>query len=191
MVEPMEEMVLDKALQLPELLRDQQARVTQSQVDSQELSDHIQLLVENINTVNVQLTSELTTALATLPASLIACSAAQADVLALTIETSLLKLSLIQAHAFRQLYGHVASAAPGMAMRHALTTVAEKLHEQQLVQAEEEHMLAVQIDEYDQMLQVVDGHKAGFLQVVEDMTIVQQEIEEGRRDLRRLGWTGD
>ena len=41
------------------------------------------------------------------------------------------------------------------------------------------------------MLDLVGGRDAGFAQVVKDMARVKRETEECRKDLRRLGWTGD
>jgi len=50
-----------------------------------------------------------------------------------------------------------------------------------------------QLHEYETLLQLVDGGKntGGYHQVVNDWTKVKQETDECKKDLRRLGWTGD
>lgn len=51
-----------------------------------------------------------------------------------------------------------------------------------------------QLDEYETLLQLVDGGgkgTGGYQQVVNDWTKIKQETDECKKDLRRLGWTGD
>lgn len=141
--------------------------------------------------IHPRLESELSDALADIPPLLTSARTARAEVVAMTVEISLLKLSLIRTHAFRSLYGHNSPMSANITMNHALGAVATKLREQQAAQREEQVMLDSQIDQYSRMLQLVDGHDGGFAQVVEDMSRVQKETEECRKDLRRLGWTGD
>jgi hypothetical protein len=78
-------------------------------------------------------------------------------------------------------------------MAQALSTVYEKLKKDERKMEEEQHVVDRQLDEYQRLLQLVDGSGGGFGfgQVVEDWTRVQKETEECKRDLRRLGWTGD
>ena len=50
-----------------------------------------------------------------------------------------------------------------------------------------------QLYEYETLLRLVDGGKGtgGYQQVVNDWTKIKQETDECKKDLRRLGWTGD
>ena len=76
-------------------------------------------------------------------------------------------------------------------MKTALHTLQERLREKQRQQEQEEAELDEQIAQYESLLKMVDGRTNNFVQVVEDMARVRRETEECRRDLRRLGWTGD
>lgn len=76
-------------------------------------------------------------------------------------------------------------------MLHALYAAHEKLMKDKRRLAEEEKNLDRQLNKYQELLQFVDGVGGGFTQIVEDWTRVQKETEECKRDLRRLGWTGD
>ena len=48
-----------------------------------------------------------------------------------------------------------------------------------------------QLAEYEAVLNMFGGKGGGFKQVVDDMARVKREVDECRKDLRRLGWTGD
>jgi len=48
-----------------------------------------------------------------------------------------------------------------------------------------------QIQEYEALLQLVDGSSGGYQQVVKDWLKIKRETDECLKDLRRLGWTGD
>lgn len=48
-----------------------------------------------------------------------------------------------------------------------------------------------QIQEYESLLQLVDGSSGGYQQVVKDWLKIKRETDECLKDLRRLGWTGD
>ena len=48
-----------------------------------------------------------------------------------------------------------------------------------------------QLQEYESLMQLVDGGRGGYRQVVSEWTKVKQETEDCMKDLRRLGWTGD
>jgi hypothetical protein len=109
--------------------------------------------------------------------------------IAATIEASLIKLSLLRAQSYQKLYGFTSDTAT---MAKALTAAHAKLKEEAHDLLEEEHALDTQIEEYARLTRLVDGHsEPGFAQVVEDYIRVVKESEECKRDLRRLGWTGD
>ena len=76
-------------------------------------------------------------------------------------------------------------------MSRAVTAAYEKLKERRRAQETEMQKLDRQIEEYESMLRLVDGRDGSFAQVVKDMARVKRETEECRKDLRRLGWTGD
>lgn len=76
-------------------------------------------------------------------------------------------------------------------MARALAAAQDKLRERQRAQEEEEATLDGQIAAYEEVMGLVGGREGSFGQVVEDMTRVRRETEECKRDLRRLGWTGD
>lgn len=130
-------------------------------------------------------------ALTTLPPQLHAIRVAEADVVAATIEAALLKLSLVRARAHQALYGHSLPNRPDATVSRAVTAAYEKLKERRRAQETEMQKLDRQIEEYESMLRLVDGRDGSFAQVVKDMARVKRETEECRKDLRRLGWTGD
>ena len=82
-------------------------------------------------------------------------------------------------------------AKQGPTVAQAVSAMYERLRERQAVQETEMEALDAQIAEYDAMLRLADGRDGSFAQVVKDMVRVKRETEECRRDLRRLGWTGD
>ena len=145
------------------------------------------------------LEAKLAHALKDLPRELRAVRRAQADLAAATIEAALLKLSLVRARAYRTLYfaSHSSSssssavAKQGPTVAQAVSATYERLRERKAAQETEMEALDAQIAEYDAMLRLVDGRDGSFAQVVKDMARVKRETEECRRDLRRLGWTGD
>ena len=144
------------------------------------------------------LEAKLAHALKELPPELRAARRAQADLAAATIEAALLKLSLVRARAYRTLYftphnssSSSSAAKQGPTVAQAVSATYERLRERKAAQETEMEALDAQIAEYDAMLRLVDGRDGSFAQVVKDMTRVKRETEECRRDLRRLGWTGD
>jgi hypothetical protein len=112
------------------------------------------------------------------------------ELLAATIEISLIKLSLVRTRAHWALYGYRSAGErhTEAGMADALSAAHAKLKAEERKMEEEERELECQLGGYDTVLEMIDG---GFGQVVEDWTRVQREKEECRRDLRRLGWTGD
>ena len=102
-----------------------------------------------------------------------------------------MKLSLIRTRTHLALYGHTSPNRPQATMGRALAAAVEKLRTKERAQVEEEDELDAQLIAYESMLGLVGGREGGFAQVVEDMARVKRETDECKKDLRRLGWTGD
>lgn len=185
-----EEQRLQKATELPHEIQSQRKRLAEQRAELQAHYARTETLVQDINEIHPRLEDILANALKTLPPVLNAARTARTDVLAMTIETCLLKLSLIRARAHTALYTHASPTNPAATMPRALAAAHAKLDAKRRAQDEEEHALDRQIAKYEEMLSFVDGD-GGFAQVVKDMARVRSETEECRRDLRRLGWTGD
>ena len=66
-----------------------------------------------------------------------------------------------------------------------------QLRARKQAQEAEARRLAGQVAAYEGALGLVGGRDGRFAQVVRDMARVRRETEECRKDLRRLGWTGD
>ncbi|PBK99183.1 hypothetical protein ARMGADRAFT_984600 [Armillaria gallica] len=148
----------------------------------------IETLMGEIREIYPLLQEELVQSLRKWPPILNSQRQAHHDFLATTIETSLIKLSLIRARCHQLLYGFGDGAQD---MPSALAAMHNKLTEEESVLEEEEAELDHQLHEYNRLLHVVDGSGSGFHQVLEDWSQIQKETEECRRDLRRMGWTGD
>jgi cysteinyl-tRNA synthetase len=131
------------------------------------------------------------------------------ELLAATIETSLIKLSLTRNRVERALYNHqpqnnrVERALYNHQPQNNIT-LDEDVNIAKAVEAaysslkkDEKEMkmqsqsLDRQLQEYESLMQLVDGGKNGYQQIINDWTKVQQETDECLKDLRRLGWTGD
>lgn len=110
--------------------------------------------------------------------------------LAASIETSLIKLSLIRARAHQSLYGFKTTSSSNHDVTRALSAAHNKATREARHMKDEAAALDKQIQEYEELLGLVDKG-GGYKQVIEDWTRVKQDTEECRRDLRRLGWTGD
>ncbi|KAI0641934.1 hypothetical protein C8Q79DRAFT_929482 [Trametes meyenii] len=204
-----EENRLQSATRIPDEVRRRQDALTQKRARLTECRAQVLRLVEQINESHPALEAELATALETLPAQLRATRAAHADVLAATVEAALLKLSLIRARTHRAVYGLAippssgssssnlaASRAAGSQKTRTVADAVAATHEallaRQRAQAEEMRALDGQLEAYEGMLRMVDGRREGaFAQVVKDMARVKRETDECRKDLLRLGWTGD
>ena len=149
------------------------------------------LCVIHAKQAHLNLETKLDTALLTRPPVLNASREADADVLALWIETSLLEFSLLRARTHLAMRTHTSPTNPNASMATALTTIHARLREKARQQAEEEALLDGSIEEYNAVLGLINGKDGGFRQIVEDMANVEKEAEECRKDLRRLGWKGD
>ncbi|KAJ3572366.1 hypothetical protein NP233_g3134 [Leucocoprinus birnbaumii] len=123
-------------------------------------------------------------------------TAARCDYFSAMIESSLVKISLLRARAHRSIYGATSQTWNGpeheATLASALSIAYRKLKTDEARMREEEKELDRQLEEYQVLLSMVDGGSSGgFQQIVNDWTRVNKETEECRRDLRRLGWTGD
>ncbi|KAI0352322.1 hypothetical protein OH77DRAFT_1409252 [Trametes cingulata] len=208
-----EEDRLQTAASLPAQIRARKAALAQQHTLLHESRTRVLELIEHINDTHPALDSSLLAALSALPPEQRATRTAHADVLAATIEAALLKLSLLRARAHRALYGF--SVPPPSAheqqkeqktLSRAIAHAHLALLRRQRAQDEEMRALDAQLAAYEGVLRLVDGGGGGgigggragegegegaFGQVVRDMARVKRETEECRRDLRRLGWTGD
>ncbi|KAI0763803.1 hypothetical protein BD413DRAFT_580231 [Trametes elegans] len=196
---------LQTAQRLPRHIRDRTEALEQQKDALKQCRVRVLKLIEQINDTHPALEAQLISALETLPPQLRAARAAHADVLAATTEAALLKLSLLRARAHRALYGlalpHPSSAGaagtaadptPPRTVSSAVGAAYKALRARERAQDEEMRALDGQVAAYEGMLSLVDGGREGsFAQVVRDMARVKRETEECRRDLRRLGWTGD
>lgn len=126
--------------------------------------------------------------------------------LAATVEAALLKLSLVRARAHRALYSFPSSSSstlpgpasskpnPAKTVGDAVAAAHGALRARARAQDAEMGALDGQIAAYEGMLGLVEGgrgREGAFAQVVRDMARVKRETEECRRELMRLGWTGD
>ena len=124
-----------------------------------------------------------------------AARSASIDLLLTTIETALIKLSLIRARCERALYNHKPKneTSNSANVSQALALAFKSLKKEEAEMKSEALSLDQQLLEYETLLQLVDGGKStgGYQQVVNDWTKIKQETDECKKDLRRLGWTGD
>ncbi|KAG5647916.1 hypothetical protein DXG03_007840 [Asterophora parasitica] len=190
---------------LPEAIESYKDSTRETRAKITAAYDHIEGLAQELGKAHTRLQAALVHAVKTHPPALNARRAASDELLATRIEASLIKLSLMRARSTRALYDHRAPSAsnfnfkltpspnPENTMAHALAAAHAKLKAEERKMRDEEAQLDRQLEEYEQMLTLVDGHGkgGGFGQVIEDWTRVQREREECIRDLRRLGWTGD
>ncbi|KAL1688052.1 hypothetical protein GGG16DRAFT_127513 [Schizophyllum commune] len=142
----------------------------------------IRKLEADIEEIHPRLHAALVEAIQTLPTVLHAKREASHDLLATTIETLLIKLSVLRARAQLAIYGPPER-------RQALETAHAMLKAEEAKLAEEEAAMDRQIRDYEAALKL--GGASGFKQIVDDYARVQRDTEECRRDLRRLGWAGD
>ncbi|KAJ6621403.1 hypothetical protein B0H10DRAFT_2215325 [Mycena sp. CBHHK59/15] len=148
-------------------------------------------LATEIEQVHPRIQQSLTHAFTTLPPAIMNRDSAENDLLAMTIEASLVKVSLIRARAQAYLYNYKSPKNPDQDVTGALSAAYEKLKENEREMDGEECKLDRELAEYQLLLNMVDGGSKGFRQIIDDWTRVQRETEECKKDLRRLGWTGD
>ncbi|KAF8216414.1 hypothetical protein K438DRAFT_389728 [Mycena galopus ATCC 62051] len=161
-------------------------------MQADEAYDRIQLLLQTIQQIHPRLQRRLTHALENFPPEIESRRAASDDLLAMTIETSLVKVSLIRAQVLELVYNYSSPKNSELSMRRALSAAYGKLKEDERELEDEELALDRELAEYQALLDMVDGGgSGGFKQIVADTARVEKETEECRRDLRRLGWTGD
>ncbi|KAJ6581417.1 hypothetical protein B0H19DRAFT_505765 [Mycena capillaripes] len=177
------------------LHRDIQTRlgkIETSETEADNAYDRIQLLLQAIEQIHPRLQQRLAYALQKFPRDIESRSSANNDLLAMTIEASLVKVSLIRAQVLELVYNYSSPKNPELQMRHALSAAYAKLKEDERELDEEEHKLDHELAQYQTLLDMVDGGgSGGFRQLVADTARVEKETEECRKDLRRLGWAGE
>ncbi|KAJ7115884.1 hypothetical protein C8R44DRAFT_983830, partial [Mycena epipterygia] len=150
--------------------------------------DQIQLLIQEIHQIHPRLEQRLAHAIKTFPPEIAKRNSANNDLLAMTIEASIVKVSLVRAQALKAVYNYQSPKNPDLHMKCALSAAYAKLKEDEQQMEEEERKLDRELAEYQTLLDMVDGGgSGGFRQVVADCARVEKETEECRRDLRRLG----
>ncbi|KAJ7252724.1 hypothetical protein B0H12DRAFT_1117548 [Mycena haematopus] len=163
-----------------------------SEAEADNAYDRIQFSLETIQQIHPRLQHRLTHALEKFPPEIESRKSASNDLLAMTIETSLVKVSLIRAQVLELVYNYSSATNPTLNMRRALSAAYTKLKENERELEDEELTLDRELAEYQALLDMVDGGgSGGFRQIVADTARVEKETEECRRDLRRLGWTGE
>ncbi|KAF9054411.1 hypothetical protein BJ165DRAFT_1607121 [Panaeolus papilionaceus] len=157
----------------------------------------IKCLLPDVDKLRQSLHAEIERLLDTTPSS-IACHSAQGEFWSTTIESALIKLSLLQAQTERQLYNHTIrgqgafSDVPFATVSQALEAAHKSLRGQEHDMVTEARALDEQLQAYTALLELVDGGKKGaYKQIVDDWTKIKQDTDECLRDLRRLGWTGE
>lgn len=123
-------------------------------------------------------------------------TAAQTHHIVAVIECSLVRISLLRVRAYRSLYGanSLSQTQHGLdrTVTPALGIAYRKLKADEAQAREEERTLDQKLAGYHDLFAVVDGNSdGGFQQIVKDWAKVRKETQECRKDLRRLGWTGD
>ena len=148
-----------------------------------------------MNQIREEFEHELKQAISTTFPAYDAARSASIDLLLTTIETTLIKLSLIRAQTERALYNHRPKneSNNSKSVSQALTLAFKSLKTEEKEMNTEALLLDQQLLEYETLLQLVDGGRGtgGYQQVVNDWTKIKQETDECKKDLRRLGWTGD
>ncbi|KAF8507944.1 hypothetical protein BU17DRAFT_56973 [Hysterangium stoloniferum] len=109
---------------------------------------------------------------------------ASQEYLAMTIETSLLKLSVVRARLKSSLYGYASSSNSRFSIADSVEKMHSRLVTQQTALERQEQDMQGRLMEYQRLIELVDGKDGSFSQVVEDLTTVQRETEECRKDLR-------
>jgi len=176
--------------ELPHQIEKFQGELLRMQQEVAGAGNRIQPLIAELELVHRRLQSELTKSLSVIPQEQRKINLASTDLLAASIETSLIQLSLIRARAHQSLYGFKTTSSSKHDLSRALSSAYNKATREARRMKDEAATLDRQIHEYEALLGLVD-EGGGYKQVIEDWTRVKQDTEECRRDLRRLGWTGD
>ncbi|KAL1738471.1 hypothetical protein HDZ31DRAFT_69961 [Schizophyllum fasciatum] len=177
-----EEARLDRLGSVYDVIKAEYDELQRDKISIRESHERIQQLEAEVAQIHPRLHASLTDALQTLPPVLHAKRQATHDLLATTLETLLIKLSVLRARAQQAVYG-----PPDR--RTALEGAYAALADEGRRLAEEEEAMDRQIREYEAVLRL--GGASGFRQIVDDYARVQRDTEECRRDLRRLGWAGE
>lgn len=119
-----------------------------------------------------------------------AARTASIDLLAATIEASLVKLSLTKAHSERVLYNHCSKQNDGRTVAQAIGAAYGALKIEERDMKAESQKLDHQLQEYEILLQIVDGSHGSYQQIINDWAKVKRETDECMKDLCRLGWSG-
>ncbi|KAJ6591654.1 hypothetical protein DFH09DRAFT_1137605 [Mycena vulgaris] len=173
-------------------IQTQLSRIETSEEAGDHTHDQIQKLIQEIQQIHLRLQQRLSFAVTKFPRDLTTRNSASNDLLAMTIEASLVKVSLIRAQALKTMYNYHAPRKPELHMKRALTAAYAKLKEEERQMEEEEGELDRELSEYQTLIDMFDGGSSGgFKQIVVDCARVEKETEECRKDLRRLGWTGE
>ncbi|KAJ7760483.1 hypothetical protein B0H16DRAFT_574409 [Mycena metata] len=178
-----------------DLVHDMQTRLEKIKgldADGDPASERIVRLLQRVHEIHPRLQQRLTYALERFPTEMESRSAANDDLLAMAIEASLVKISLVRAQALDLVYNYHSQKNPELHMRHALSAAHTKLKDDEREMEEEERKLDRELAQYQTLLDMVDGGgSGGFRQIVADTARVEKETEECKKDLRRLGWTGE
>ncbi|KAJ7180593.1 hypothetical protein C8R46DRAFT_1069939 [Mycena filopes] len=166
-------------------------RIEASEAQGDAASERITRLLQRIYEIHPRLHQKLTYAMEKFSPEIQSRSAANDDLLAMTIEASLVKVSLVRAQALEAAYNY-RSPKDSSRMRDALSVAHAKLKQDEREMQEEEGELDRELAQYQTLLDMVDGGgSGGFRQIVADTARVEKETEECKKDLRRLGWSGE
>lgn len=152
------------------------------------------LILGDLEQKNKELDNDLTLATTSVFPAYDAARTASIDLLAAEIEASLIKLSRTKARFERTLYNYQPGPNRNTERKNvaqAIATAFGALKKDEKEMETENRSLDRQLEEYETLLNLVDGGSGGYQQIVNDWTKVKQETDECLKDLRRLGWTGD
>ena len=117
---------------------------------------------------------------------------ASIDFLAASLEATIQRLNSIRESARQAFYNHQVDQDPKKTVSRAISIAYRSLVEEEAALKKQALDLDRQIQEYEDLLRLVDGDNGGgYQQIVNDWVKVKRETDECLNDLRRLGWTGD
>ncbi|KAF9475224.1 hypothetical protein BDN70DRAFT_270259 [Pholiota conissans] len=158
-------------------------------------SQFVAELMDQINETRKTFDSELQKAVSVTFPAFDATRTSSIDLLAAIIETALTKISLTRARAERALYNHqprdTGAFDQGVNVAKTIEAAYFSLKKEEKEMRVQSQSLDRQLREYESLMQLVDGGRNGYQQIINDWAKVQQETDECLKDLRRLGWTGD